>query len=90
MCDNQDPLQTVPLLIACTDPKAQDLLAVIGECCSAKETLIATQECMERLTNSLQRDPEENEENEDPRRRAPIEILVAIIQLYTACMFQQW
>ena len=61
----QDPLHALPLLVGCSDPKAKDLVGIIGECCSARQALITTQECLERLANELQHDPEDDEEDED-------------------------
>ena len=37
----QDMLNSIPLLLSCDHPAAGDLLSLIGECCSAKEVVIA-------------------------------------------------
>ncbi|KIJ97359.1 hypothetical protein K443DRAFT_9953 [Laccaria amethystina LaAM-08-1] len=49
----QDPLNSIPLLLSCNDPAAGHLLSLIGECCSAKEAVIAVQEAVERLDVSF-------------------------------------
>ncbi|KAF5336570.1 hypothetical protein D9611_006576 [Ephemerocybe angulata] len=74
-----DPLHALPLLVDCPDAKAQELISVVGECCSPREALIATQECLERLSGELQRDDDEDDED---KRRAPIDVLLTIIDLY--------
>jgi hypothetical protein len=84
MRDIQNPLHALPLLVGHPDPKGKDLVGIVGECCSARETLIATQECLERLANELQRDPEDEEQDGDGKKQAPIEVLITIVDLYAA------
>ena len=71
------------MLLERPDPKARDLVGIIGECCSAKEALIAAQEYLERLTRDFQRDfDDEGEEKQEERPR--VDALVLTIDLYTS------
>jgi len=85
----QDPLNSIPLLLSCDDPAAGDLLSLIGECCSAKEVVIAVQEAVERLEVSLNSDDDKFEEVEQkvPQQAAPSPVarLCILTGLYAAC-----
>ncbi|KAI5115346.1 hypothetical protein M0805_008069 [Coniferiporia weirii] len=58
-----DALHVVPLLLDSTDPTAGEILAQLGECGNAKETVIAVQESLERILHTLSG----NEELEDEK-----------------------
>jgi hypothetical protein len=78
-------LNALPLLLESPNPKARDLLGIIGECCSAKEALIAAQEYLERLTRNFQRDPDDEAEQEGEQEKRPrVDALVMTIDLYTS------
>ncbi|TFK41716.1 hypothetical protein BDQ12DRAFT_678392 [Crucibulum laeve] len=59
-----DPLNLVPLLISSRDAAAKDILALIGQCGSPKEVVMAVQEAVERLEESLRADDADDEDNE--------------------------
>ncbi|KAI5115846.1 hypothetical protein M0805_004834 [Coniferiporia weirii] len=48
-----DALHVVPLLLDSADPAAGEILAQLGECGNAKETVIAVQESLERILHTL-------------------------------------
>lgn len=78
-------MNALPLLLESPNPKARDLLGIIGECCSAKEALIAAQEYLERLTRNFQRDPDDEAEQEGEQEKRPrVDALVMTIDLYTS------
>ena len=84
----QDPLNSIPLLLSCDDPAAGDLLSLIGECCSAKEVVIAVQEAVERLEVSFNSDDDGFEvERKVPQQAAssPVVRLSILTGLYAAC-----
>ena len=85
----QDPLTSIPLLLSCDDPAAGDLLSLIGECCSAKEVVIAVQEAVERLEVSFNPDDDgiEEVEQKSPQQAAssPVFCLSILTGLYAAC-----
>ncbi|KDQ60379.1 hypothetical protein JAAARDRAFT_56287 [Jaapia argillacea MUCL 33604] len=58
-----DPLSVVPTLLPSVRLGSQDILDVIGECCSAKENVIAIQEALECLSTRYT-DHEEEDEDE--------------------------
>ncbi|RXW19388.1 hypothetical protein EST38_g6457 [Candolleomyces aberdarensis] len=78
-----DALHALPLLLEHPDPKARDLVGIIGECSSAKEALIAAQEYLERLTRDFQRDSND-EDDEEQEKRPRVDALVTTIDLYTS------
>ncbi|EDR02088.1 uncharacterized protein LACBIDRAFT_332712 [Laccaria bicolor S238N-H82] len=83
-----DLLNSISLLLLCNDPAAGDLLPLIGECCSAKEVVIAIQEAVERLEVSLNADNDGFEEVEQkvPQQAAssPVVRLSILTGLYAA------
>ena len=85
----QDPLKSIPLLLSCDDPAVGDLLSLIGECCSAKEVVIAVQEVVERLEVSFNFDDDGFEEVEQkvPQQAAssPVIRLSIFTGLYATC-----
>lgn len=71
------------MLIESPDPNAQNLVDIIGKTCSAKEALISGQESLEKLVRDLQQDDDEATEGDDGhKKRTPIEVLIAIVDLY--------
>ena len=85
----QDPLNSIPLLLSCDDPASGDLLSLIGECCSAKEVVIAVQEAVERLEISFNSDDGgfEEVEQKSPQQAGslPVVRLSLLTGLYAAC-----
>ena len=79
-------MNALPLLLESPNPKARDLVGIIGECCSAKEGLIAAQEYLERLTRDFQSDPGDEAEEEQRQQDKPprVDSLVMTIDLYTS------
>lgn len=57
---------------------------MIGECCTAREALIATQECLERLANELQCDPDDEQHDAQEKKKAHIDTLITVFDLYAA------
>ncbi|KAG6844141.1 hypothetical protein H0H87_009484 [Tephrocybe sp. NHM501043] len=78
-----DPLDTLPVLLPCKDPAAREILSFIGECGSAKETLMAIQEAAERLISSIDK---EDEDGDITPLSFPSQ-LVILVDLYTACAY---
>ena len=85
----QDPLNSIPLLLSCDDPSAGDLLPLIGECCSAKEVVIAVQEAVERLEVSFNSDDDGFEEVEQKSHQqaasSPVVCLSILTGLHATC-----
>ena len=52
----KEPLDVLPHVLPCTHDGAEELLALIGECGSPKEVVIAVQEASERLASALEQD----------------------------------
>lgn len=52
----------IPLLLPCDDLEAKNIIALIGECGSAKEVVMTVQEAMERLERTLEREDDDDEE----------------------------
>jgi len=77
----QDSLHTLPSLLDTSNSKAQDLIGIITECGSAKETLISAQECLERLVRRWKSDEFEDEKEHG---RAPVDVFVAILDVYAS------
>lgn len=73
-------MNALPLLLPCREDGARDLISLLGECCSAKEVVIAVQEALERLEISFE--AEENSEEDDPDYRSLNEQLLQLIRLY--------
>ncbi|PPQ63456.1 hypothetical protein CVT24_004988 [Panaeolus cyanescens] len=77
--DYLDPLHLIPLLVPSSDNSAGDVLALIGECGSPKEVIIAVEEALERLRHEL-----EVEEDEDmgPHKASLSAQLGTLLDLY--------
>lgn len=79
----------LPILLPVKEPGAMELISTIGECCSAREVIIAVQEAAERLERSFIVDLEEPEADEDgdqssrSKRHSRNEQVVILIGLYT-------
>lgn len=83
----QDPLNMLPHLLPSSQPAAKNLIALIGECSSAKEVLIAVQEILERVDTTLSLEmEEEEEEHDDASRASPTDQLISLISLYNSGM----
>jgi len=91
----------LPLLLPCNDPAARDIMAVIGECGSAKEVVLAVQEAVEQMEslfdadeavgdNDAQRGDNKEERTlpaEKFKLNSPITQLTILIDLYGSCKF---
>ncbi|KAF8872735.1 hypothetical protein BD779DRAFT_1679562 [Infundibulicybe gibba] len=74
-----DALNTLPLLVPSRDPGARDILSLIGECCSAKEVVMAVQETIERLGSAT------DSEDDDEAVALPLSSqLATCVELYTS------
>ena len=51
---HKDVLHAIPLLLDSMDDSSDEILALLGECASAKEILIATQEFVEGITAHME------------------------------------
>ncbi|KAG6872096.1 hypothetical protein C0995_013020 [Termitomyces sp. Mi166 len=81
-----DPLDTLPILLPCKDPGAREILSLIGECGSAKETVVAVQEALERLAAAHQNfDQDENDDPDATQRSFPSQLGI-LIDLYSTCI----
>ena len=94
-------MNTLPVLLPCNDPIARDIIAVIGECGSPKEVVMAVQEAIEQLEHLLDSDGEVGD-NDDRRSdekeecasfsgksklNSPTTQLTILIDLYGSCKF---
>lgn len=80
----QDPLDVIPALVPVGNEAARDILALAGECSSAKEVVVAVQESVERVEAMLSAGSDEDDAETDARR-SPASQLDVLISLYTAC-----
>ncbi|KAJ7596497.1 hypothetical protein C8J56DRAFT_288592 [Mycena floridula] len=77
-----DPLNMLPLLLPCKEEAARDILALLGQCSSAKEIVIGVQEAFERLDILLH-----SEDSDDDEAQRPMgEQLLILVQLYEAAI----
>lgn len=78
----QDPLNLVPILLKSSDPSAESILDLIGQCGNAKEAVIALQEATGQLRSQLM-----SEEDSDDQlgSQKPCLRLTQIISLYSSC-----
>ncbi|KAJ6590716.1 hypothetical protein DFH09DRAFT_1140109 [Mycena vulgaris] len=81
-----DPLSVLPYLLPCSQPAAKSLIALIGECGSSKEIVIAVQEILERVENPLSLDMDEEDEKEDDASESPSDQLISLILLYSSAI----
>ncbi|XP_006455730.1 hypothetical protein AGABI2DRAFT_187913 [Agaricus bisporus var. bisporus H97] len=65
MASSDDVLNLLSVLLECKDPAARDLIAVMGECSSAKEVIIAVQEETEKIINRLEEGEDDGWEDGD-------------------------
>lgn len=92
----------LPVLLPCDDPTAQEILAVIGECGSPKEVVMAVQEAIEKLEGLLDSDGavgdnddrrSDDDKDECPsfagnsKLNSPTTQLTILIDLYGSCKF---
>ena len=70
-------MNIIPLLIHSKDPSADEILSVLGECGSGKETALAIQESLECLLNDL------NSGNEGDDT---FQVIERLLLLYTAAI----
>ncbi|KAJ7151235.1 hypothetical protein C8R46DRAFT_914450 [Mycena filopes] len=75
----------LPHLLPSRQPAAQNLIALIGGCGSAKEAVIAVQEILERVDAALNLEDEEEEEA-DAGHASAIDQLVTLISLYNSAI----
>ncbi|KAJ7695342.1 hypothetical protein B0H17DRAFT_430746 [Mycena rosella] len=78
-----DPLGTLPYLLLCPQPAAKSLIALVGECGSPKEVVIAVQEILERVGIALDGDEEDDPK---PTNESPSDQLISLILLYNAAI----
>ncbi|KAF8656958.1 hypothetical protein AX16_002313 [Volvariella volvacea WC 439] len=78
-----EPLTFVPVLAPVKDQAADDLLALIGECGSAKEVVIVAQEVLEMSLKQGNWDDDEHEGVEDEGKIPYAEQLLRVVQLLT-------
>ncbi|KAJ7487837.1 hypothetical protein FB451DRAFT_1225637 [Mycena latifolia] len=83
-----DPLGTLRHLLPCSQPAAKNLVALIGECGSSKEIVIAVQEILERVESALGLDMDEEDEKQDATNanESPSDQLISLILLYNAAI----
>ncbi|RDB27543.1 hypothetical protein Hypma_003813 [Hypsizygus marmoreus] len=84
-----DPLTVLPLLLPRKDPSAKDILALIGECCPAKEVIIAVQEAIEQLEISYDKDEEDENGDDDDTALNDLSRpgqLVTLVEVYSSCI----
>ncbi|CAK5276143.1 unnamed protein product [Mycena citricolor] len=81
--DDLDTLTLVPCLLPCLQPAADEILAVIGECASAKETVIAVQEALEHLSVLLET---EELDEEQPGQRSKADQLILLVKLCSSAV----
>lgn len=81
-------MDLLSVLLLCKDPAAKDLIAIMGECSSAKEVVMAAQEEMEKLIDRVEEneddDDQEGEENERSGGVGPVVTFIELIGLYRA------
>ena len=80
-------MNTIPLLLRCNDPAAQDIILLIGECGSAKEVVMTVQEAAERLEHSLEQEQEDESDEKkgnQPQSTSLIDQLLILIDLYAS------
>ena len=68
-------LNMLPVLIPCNDPTARDIMAVVSECGSAKEVVMAVQETteqLERLLNSDETVGDNDDRQSDDKEECPL------------------
>ena len=94
-------MNTLPVLLPCNDPTARDIIAVIGECGSPKEVVMAVQEAIEQLELLLESDGAvgDNDDRSDDKEEcpsfavkksklnSPTTQLTILIDLYGSCKF---
>lgn len=75
----QDPLDVVPRLLSCNRDGSDDLLALLGECGSPKEIIIAAQEAVERFDRPF------DDEDTSGEGLTPAAQLGRLMALYASC-----
>ncbi|KAF7321675.1 hypothetical protein MKEN_00688900 [Mycena kentingensis (nom. inval.)] len=76
-----DALTILPPLLQTRRPGAKDIVALVGECGSAKEVVIAVQEALERVSRAFAA-----EEHEEGEQSTPAERLLLLIYLSSAAI----
>lgn len=84
-------MDIIPDLLPIKSASTKSVVIHIGKCCSAKEVVIAVQECVERLQNKLAADDsgsDESQEEDDFNDNvlSPAAQLDTLISLYASCM----
>lgn len=81
-------MNLLSVLLECKDPAARDLIAVMGECSSAKEVIIAVQEETEKIINRLEEGEDDGWEDGDGSEKSDeiglVERFIELIGLYRA------
>ncbi|KJA26965.1 hypothetical protein HYPSUDRAFT_63726 [Hypholoma sublateritium FD-334 SS-4] len=89
-----DPLNMIPLLLPCDDFEARNIIALIGNCSSAKEVVMTVQEAMERLERALEREDDDDEKDEakdedvlhSRKQNSTIIQFLILIELYSSAI----
>lgn len=81
-------MDLLSVLLLCKDPAASDLIAIMGECSSAKEVVMAAQEEMEKLIDRVEEngddDSQDGEENGRMGEVGLVPTFVELVGLYRA------
>lgn len=91
IADSLDALTVLSALLPNKNSAARDLVAIMGECCSAKEVVMATQEQIEKVVEHAG-DEEEGEDEGDHSEATSVEKsswaerLVELVDLYRAAI----
>lgn len=75
----------VPILLPIQSRSAKDILSLIGECCSAKEAIIAIQESAELVRSWLSDGNDEDGQEDSEDLLSPTTQLITLISLYSSC-----
>ena len=85
----------IPLLLPCDDIEARNIIALIGNCCSAREVVMTVQEAMEHLERTLGKEDDNEDDDEKGvakdgdvlhcgKRSSAIVQLLIVIDLYSS------
>ena len=75
----------IPILLPLPSSSAKDILSLTGECCSAKEAIIAIQESVERVRSRLLDENDEDERQDSEDLLSHTAQLITLTSLYSSC-----
>ncbi|GLB39205.1 putative uncharacterised protein family, YAP/Alf4/glomulin [Lyophyllum shimeji] len=81
-----EPLDVLPILLPLRDPAAKEVLALMGECSSAKEVVMAIQEAIERMRAAYEGEDEDEVGRGDQWTLSYPSQLTILVELYSACL----